>query len=201
VIKELYPKVVSVELLSEPTGVPLTFDAEVEASPVIGQMIAGGSANVSAPARYVAGEREFEFEEWSDGGDRSHTVSSAEPLRMTATYLQIGGKEGPGDGGGQGPGGSAQTGLRIRSRPAGVPIGVDGGRRKTPFDLALLGDDELRLIAPPGVDRNGRRLRFLRWSDGVARRGRTASSALTFYCAVYGAPRARSRARARSHRH
>ncbi len=197
VTKDLYPKVVPVELLSDPAGVPLTFDAEALPSPLTGQMIAGGSANVSAPAVYAADGREYEFANWSDGGERSHPVSSAGPLRLTASYRQVGterrGDGVPGGGGGSEAGVPPSLGLRIRSRPAGVRIGVDRGRRKTPFDLTLLGGEEPRLVAPESVRRNGRHLRFRRWSDGVKKRARTSSTGHAFYCAIYGVARSPSR--------
>ncbi len=166
--KELFPKVVPVELRSEPAGVPLTLDAEVGPAPLSAEMIAGGSINVSAPPTAEIGGVPYAFSGWSDGGERAHAASSTGPLVLVASYRSTAEVPPPA------PPPAPRQSLLLRSRPEGIrfKLGKAEGSQVTPFRLEL-GLGENRLVIPPMRTRHGGRpLRFARWSDGSTGRRR-----------------------------
>ena len=83
----LYPKTVTLEFASVPTGLELDAGGGSETTPFSRVVIAGSQNTVSAPSvERVAGKAWF-FESWSDGGTATHVLKSlASPETLTAIY-------------------------------------------------------------------------------------------------------------------
>jgi len=199
VSKELFPEPVEVELVSDPPGLPLGFNARTEAAPFTATMISGGNARVFAPATGELAGADYEFSGWSDEGERSHSISPTEALTLTASYDRLPDpdpepdplprEEQPPPPIQTGP--PAPTTLRFCSRPSGISLRVGSERRKAPFSLELGAGAGVWVTAPNSAVARGKQLRFRRWSNGGPRRQLVTVPATAPLCAVYGAKRPR----------
>lgn len=210
---EVFPRTVQVKVASEPAGIPLAIDGTSSSSPFGATVIAGGSATVAAPATAESDGDSYVFSEWSDGGDAVHQVATDEEVDLLARYkLGSPEPEGEGDEGGQLPSTSTQGALepppipplpktahlRLASRPPGVPLRVGAVKAKAPFALDLELGGESFLWAPQVIRRDGKTLRFERWTRDGHGAGRAARREMIVrrdarYLALYGPAQQRPR--------
>jgi glucose/arabinose dehydrogenase len=197
---EIYPRVVQVEVASQPAGVPLGVDGVISVGPFGTSMIAGGAATVSAPSTVTIGDSPYVFWKWSDGGGRIHQVTSGQDVHLVASFLREGEAE-PEVGGGDGgtpkgrivvPVSQLNGRIRLASKPPGVRLRVGALRRIAPFWADLPLGESTFIAAPQRVRREGRLWQFKRWMSGgrgagaAPRRGVQVSGNVR-YLAVYAA--------------
>jgi glucose/arabinose dehydrogenase len=181
---EVFPRLIELELRSEPAGIPLTLDDVTAPAPFKGIQIAGGTSGVAAPASAEIGGRHYAFSGWSDGGARIHDVTSLESRSLVARYMAAPGGDG-------GPSAGATGRLRLASRPRGVGLRVGSLRRVAPFAASLPRGARTFILAPRWIRRQGQLLRFQRWASsghtvGSAPRRAVTVSGDSRYVAVYG---------------
>jgi len=90
VTRDVRPKTAGIRVVSSPAGLPVTLDG-VSGTGSVGPvaMIVGHSATISAQATVASGESAWAFQSWSDGGARSHVVTTPPTATTyTATYRQ-----------------------------------------------------------------------------------------------------------------
>jgi glucose/arabinose dehydrogenase len=77
---QVYPKPVEMTLLGDPGGVPLSAGFDGGPAPFSFTAIQGSNVTISAPLTYERDAKVYDFESWSDGGARVHTIE-ADPSR------------------------------------------------------------------------------------------------------------------------
>lgn len=88
---ELRPETVPLRVDSSPPGAPVTYAGRTRTAPHTAEAAVGFHTSVSAAPWFVRDGRRWEFEAWSDGGDRLHDVTiPGVPLTLTATYRDAG---------------------------------------------------------------------------------------------------------------
>lgn len=84
----LLPEIVPVTLQTSPSGLDVTMLAETSVAPLTRHMIINGGTTISTPAVQWLNGLKYTFVSWSDGGDRSHSITApATPLTLTATFV------------------------------------------------------------------------------------------------------------------
>jgi len=153
-----FPQVIDVGLASEPTGIPVTFDGEpASAGPF--HLIAGGSANVSAPATATVGGISYVFSSWSDGGAASHEISSKQSMNLVAHYTPAAGPPSPPPS----PEPAKKVRLSIVSRPLGIKLQAGKSKRRAPFTISVTQGTKVALKAPAKVTKGKRHYRLEGW--------------------------------------
>lgn len=159
----LDPRMVNLDFASEPDGIGLTVEATTRPAPFSISAIAGSSATISAPAHVTTGGRTYDFSSWSDGGARSHTVTTPGDTRFVARYLPVPDPEPEPN---PDPEPLPEVEIRLVSRPFGIPLRLDGTRATA--ESVLSGTRHV-LAAPRRIRRGGHVYLWRRWSDGGAR--------------------------------
>lgn len=190
---ELEPRTIELHVVSDPPGVELSLNGNSSTELLTTGMIAGESALVSAPATAILSGQEYEFAEWSDGGDRTHEVTSFQTQTLVAHYKS---QDQPTHPSGASTVNPVPTpvllgSLRLASRPSGVRLRVGSTRGKTPFSLQLPLARQTFLMAPRKIKRHGRVLYFKRWladgrAAGAARRHPLTVPSSGRFVAVFG---------------
>jgi glucose/arabinose dehydrogenase len=86
----LDPKTVHLTFASQPSGLRLTYLAETSTAPFTRRAIVGSSGSISADLTQALGERVYRFVAWSDGGTRTHNVTTpGSATTYTAIYRAI----------------------------------------------------------------------------------------------------------------
>jgi len=171
--RDLYPRRITVMLVSEPAGIPLTFGGHTGAAPWETTMPAGGEGNVAAPASAVLHGTTYRFDGWSDGGEPVHGISPRENLALVAHY------SGP-------PVPRAQVAqVLLRSKPRGIPLRIGAFRHRAPFSDKLPAGSTRLLVAPRRVKHDGRTWLFRRWSTGGPRRQKIIVGEDPVFTAIY----------------
>jgi glucose/arabinose dehydrogenase len=155
---ESYPRVVDVGLASDPPGVPLTFDGEPSSAGPF-KLIAGGGANVFAPATATVGSVAYVFSSWSDGGAASHAIAPRESLDLVARYAPVLGPPPPEEQ----PKPPAEVRLSIVSRPPGIKLQAGKSKRRAPFAVSVAQGTKVALKAPAKATKGKRDYRFKGW--------------------------------------
>ena len=168
VTRDIYPRRVAVDLGSNPAGVPLIFQATSGTAPWSTTMPAGNEATVVAPETASVRGVAYRFTGWSDGGDRAHNISPRDDLSLTAYYSP-----------------SSFGTVRLRSKPAGIPLRLGALRRRAPFAGQLPVGSESSLVAPQRVRRAGRIWVFDHWSNDDRRKQRITVTESRILCAIY----------------
>lgn len=168
---ELQPRLIELHVVSDPPGVALSLNGNSSTELLTTGMIAGESALVSAPSKAVLNGQDYEFAAWSDGGARTHEVTSLQTETVVAHYKLPEAPTTPPPGeksSAPPPKTPVRLGtLRLASRPSGVPLQVGSTHRKTPFALRLPLGRKTFLLAPRTIKRHGQVLYFKRWlADG-----------------------------------
>jgi glucose/arabinose dehydrogenase len=153
---ESYPRVVDVGLASDPPGVPLTFDGEPSSAGPF-KLIAGGGANVFAPATATVGGVSYVFSSWSDGGSAAHAIAPRESLDLVAHYAPVLGPPPPE------PPKPAKVRLSIVSRPPGIKLQAGKSKRRAPFAVSVTQGAKVTLKAPAKATKGQRDYRFKGW--------------------------------------
>ncbi len=113
---------VSLQMISIPPGIELTAGPKTAAGPFELQAIEGSPTTLAAPATATIGGVTYEFQGWSDGGTRTHTVDADASASYTATYTGSPPVTPPTSAGiaGASPpaSGPSPRALRLRSEPA-----------------------------------------------------------------------------------
>lgn len=86
---QLQPRTVALGLESDPPGVALTAGLLSQPSPFTLTAIEGATEVLSAPQTARLDGRAYEWQSWSDGGARIHSVIATEPRSYLARYLPI----------------------------------------------------------------------------------------------------------------
>ena len=207
---EINPRTVEVSVESDPPGIALGLEGVESSERATAEMIAGGTATVSAPNTASVGGQLYEFSNWSDGQPRVHEVTSSTDAALVAHFVPATPEEPheeqlPGSGGGTGGSDSPllpvppvvlppTAHLRVLSKPPGVPLRLGAVRTVAPFRAELEVGTHTFLAAPAKVHRQGRTLRFRRWlngsrSLGTFRRWELTVGADAKYVALYTAAR------------
>jgi glucose/arabinose dehydrogenase len=82
----LEPKEVSLGIVSEPPGVPLTVGTAAQPAPYTYKAIEDSHVSVSAPPSVQIDGRSYAFTGWSDGGSAAHTILATGDGTYTARY-------------------------------------------------------------------------------------------------------------------
>lgn len=86
----LDPKTVELTFASRPSGLRLTYLAETSTAPFTRRAIVGSSGSISADLIQALGDRIYRFVAWSDGGTRTHNVTTpGSATTYTAIYRAI----------------------------------------------------------------------------------------------------------------
>ncbi len=88
--REVRPIKANVTLATSPTGLQVQLDGNPAASPFTFTGVAGILRNLSVASPQSLGGKNWEFVSWSDGGARSHTVSTpSSATTYTATFQEV----------------------------------------------------------------------------------------------------------------
>lgn len=87
----LRPETVPLRLQSTPSGAPVAYAGRTRAAPYAADAAVGFRTSISAAPWFVRDGRRWEFDRWSDGGERLHDIAiPGAPLTLTATYRDVG---------------------------------------------------------------------------------------------------------------
>jgi glucose/arabinose dehydrogenase len=182
--RDIYPRVIEVALSSDPPGIPITFAGQ-PASEGPFKLIAGGSGSVSAPGTATIGGVSYAFSSWSDGGARTHEITSRQSLSLVAHYNAVAETVPPT------PTPLRKVRIGLASRPPGIKLWAGRTRRAAPFAVTIAQGRSLNLRAPSSARRAGRRLELRGWLvKGRLRRVsslRVVARGNARYVAIYGA--------------
>jgi glucose/arabinose dehydrogenase len=84
----LDPRTVELSFETNPSGLALTLNGSTSTAPFTGTVIEGSVNTISAPTPQTLAPATYDFGTWSDGGDRSHTITADAPATYRATYTQ-----------------------------------------------------------------------------------------------------------------
>ncbi|HEX5712732.1 MAG TPA: hypothetical protein VFX85_05415, partial [Solirubrobacterales bacterium] len=127
---EVDPRAATLTAVSSPAGATLGIGAKTGPGPVSVSLIEGASTTLSAPETLVVGGVTYQFDSWSDGGPRVHSVLADTSTDYTAFYVDPNaprpgpGSQPPGPGSGPPPpaGGAAEAATpgapELKRRPA-----------------------------------------------------------------------------------
>jgi PKD repeat protein len=82
----LDPKTADLTLSSAPSGLSLTLNASTAPAPFTRKVILKSANTLTAPASQTRNGTTYDFQSWSDGGARTHSVTAASSATYTATY-------------------------------------------------------------------------------------------------------------------
>ena len=84
---QLQPQTVVLSFATIPSGLQLSVNATMQATPFTRTVIVGSTNSVSAPSPQTLGATSYDFVSWSDGGAQTHNVvAPASPSTLTAAY-------------------------------------------------------------------------------------------------------------------
>jgi glucose/arabinose dehydrogenase len=186
---ESFPRVVDIDLASDPPGIPVSFNGEPAADGPF-KLIAGGTAALFAPPTATVDGVSYAFSSWSDGGARIHDLLGTQSATLTARYELAPALQPPA----LPPAAPAPERLgrlRLASRPTGARLRVGADRGKAPFTLRMPVGETTFLLAPRTLRRNGETLYFKRWLVSGRRAGLVRRYPLTVpasgrFTAVFG---------------
>jgi len=68
------PNVVTLTVVTQPSGLQLTFDGQPVTTPYSVDSVVGTMHTIGAPSPQQAGKRSYSFVQWSDGGAQIHNI-------------------------------------------------------------------------------------------------------------------------------
>ena len=84
---DLVPRVVTVNLAANPTGLQVTLDGQPVTTPFAAQGVVGVRRTLGAPSPQTSGSTSYVFQSWSDGGAQTHEiVTPATSTTYTASF-------------------------------------------------------------------------------------------------------------------
>ena len=85
--RRLDPRTTELTVTTDPPGLAVGLGDESGVGPLTREVIAGSTNSVSAPSPQTVDGVTYEFDEWSDDGERSHNVTAPPtPTTLTATF-------------------------------------------------------------------------------------------------------------------
>jgi len=88
--RDVLPNVATLNLATNPSGLPLTLDAQPIGSPAAVGSVVGMARTLGAPAQVASGNKTWQFSSWSDGGARNHAISTpAAGGSYTANFVEV----------------------------------------------------------------------------------------------------------------
>jgi glucose/arabinose dehydrogenase/PKD repeat protein len=82
----LEPRTVLTTFGTDPPGLSVVIGSQLRTAPAVVESIAGSTLTVSAPATQTSNGNAYRFASWSDGGARTHEVSTFSATTLTARY-------------------------------------------------------------------------------------------------------------------
>jgi glucose/arabinose dehydrogenase len=95
---KLPAKGVTLKVVSQPPGIPLTAGIVSAAAPFDVPVIQNSQLTLAAPETAELNGQTYAWQSWSDGGDRAHTILASGSSEYTATYAVVPDEEEPGPG-------------------------------------------------------------------------------------------------------
>lgn len=92
---QIDPRTVELAMKSNPPGIALTAGLKVEPAPFALTAIEGSNVPIAAPQTVQLNGQTYNWQSWSDGGARSHTVLASKSATLEALYRTPGEKSGP----------------------------------------------------------------------------------------------------------
>jgi len=90
VFRDVLPRTVQLTLATSPAGLSLRLDDQPRTTPLTVTGVVGVQRTLEAPSPQTVGGRTYEFVSWSDGGARTHTISTpSSGTTYTATYREL----------------------------------------------------------------------------------------------------------------
>lgn len=88
---DIHPRLVTLTLRSEPSGLRVALDGQPRTTPYIEQTVVGMQRTIGGIDALEVGSARYAFLQWADGGDIERTVITPEtPLTLTARYDSAG---------------------------------------------------------------------------------------------------------------
>jgi glucose/arabinose dehydrogenase len=88
--RDVRPRTVQVTLATSPAGLSLRLDGQPQATPTTFTGVVGIQRTLEAPSPQTVGGKTYEFDRWSDGGARSHVISTpAANTTYTAFFREV----------------------------------------------------------------------------------------------------------------
>ena len=85
------PNVVTLTLVTQPSGLQLTLDGQTIITPYAVESVVGTTLTIGAPSPQQVGRRNYNFVEWSDGGAQTHVITTPDAdTTYRATYRKVG---------------------------------------------------------------------------------------------------------------
>jgi len=85
------PNVVTLTLVTQPSGLQLTLDGQTINTPYAAQSVVGTTRTIGALSPQQVGRRNYNFVEWSDGGAQTHDITTPDADTIyKATYRKDG---------------------------------------------------------------------------------------------------------------
>ena len=85
--RDILPRTANVTLATNPGGLQVNLDGQPQTTPVTFTGVVGVQRTIEAPQQQIVNGSPMYFASWSDGGARSHTISTpASATTYTATY-------------------------------------------------------------------------------------------------------------------
>ena len=87
ILRDVHPRTVQLRLATSPAGLSLKLDGQPRTTPLTVTGVVGVDRALEAPSPQTLAGKTYEFVRWSDGGTRSHSISTpASSTTYTATY-------------------------------------------------------------------------------------------------------------------
>lgn len=88
--RDIVPNLSTITLATNPAGLPLTIDAQPTSTPTAIGSVVGMQRAIGAPAQQSADGTTWQFQSWSDGGARNHTITTpAAATTYTANFTSV----------------------------------------------------------------------------------------------------------------
>jgi glucose/arabinose dehydrogenase len=95
VVRDIQPRKVDLSLWTSPAGLSIRLDSQPQGTPLTVTGVVGIERTLEAPSPQTIGGTTYEFDRWSDGGARVHTISTPTTnTTYTAFYRAVAGGDG-----------------------------------------------------------------------------------------------------------
>ena len=89
VARDLFPRTRVLTVTSEPSGIQIRIDGQARTTPATFPSVSGMKRVLATTTTVSSGGRMFDFKEWSDGGDVTHTITVPETNTVLAAKFRI----------------------------------------------------------------------------------------------------------------
>ena len=95
VFRDVHPRKADLTFATSPAGLSIRLDSQPRTTPLTVTGVVGIERTLEAPSPQTSGGRTYEFDRWSDGGPRAHTISTpASNTTYTAFFREVAGGDG-----------------------------------------------------------------------------------------------------------